>query len=134
LNVTGAGSLATTIDCGGVGNVRALHTNDSVWMAGLTVTGCLVSIVVQDDVVGDDDFNPNVVETISCSGGAGSAVVWPKHLNGARAVFVDVVWVNNTLMVAVEGSGTVFVLVAVAVCGLEVVEVTSVLCCRRAHL
>jgi hypothetical protein len=79
LNLTGAGSQVTTIDCRG--GDRALSALDSVWLAGLTIRGGAVSL-----------------NTSQPGGGAGVQVVWPPLGSGLVAHLQDVVLEDNHVL------------------------------------
>jgi hypothetical protein len=100
ISIVGAGSGATVVDCGGTD--RALYTNASITMFGLTITGGAVSIDFNDTGVNDFDVR-------YASGGGGVAVVWSEGGANAVARFEDVVWLNNTVRGVVTGTGDALV-------------------------
>ncbi len=100
LNITGAGSGTTVVDCEGSGQ-RALYTNDSLALGGVTITGSNVSL----DVV------LNITDKNACPEVVGGGAVWVAHssnLTAAYASFVDVVWVDNQLAGTLRGSVELF--------------------------
>lgn len=82
LNITGAGSSVTRVDCGGLD--RALYTNDSLVFSGLTLSNGSVAY----NFISSDDAS---------FGGGGIAVVWSEMFNNASATFMDVVWISNSV-------------------------------------
>jgi hypothetical protein len=105
LSVVGAGSSATTIDCGGLN--RALVTTASLSLTGLTLVAG--AAVVQGEV-------PSGILPAILSGGGGGAVLalWPT-LGSYLLSAVDVRFINNTVTVNVTASaaaGTPSVLAA----------------------
>ncbi len=85
VNITGAGSGVTTMDCGGVS--RALSAYSSVSMSGITVTRGFVDV---SGACGTD--------AVDAGGGGGVAVVWAVGQVGSSAMFLDVVFLNNTVV------------------------------------
>ncbi len=88
VNVTGAGSGETLVDCEGTD--RLLYTCDSLWLTGITVVGGLANVAVS---IGDAGYG-----SVSGGGGGGVTVMWPSALDSARAVFLDVAFVNNSMV------------------------------------
>ena len=86
LNVSGAGSGVTKVDCGG--RQRLLMTNDSLALSGLTVMGGYAHAAV-----GFSD--------VSYGGGA-VAAVWPDSHHGAIANLSDLVFLENTAVFTLE--------------------------------
>ncbi len=97
VNVTGAGSEATLIDC--QGTERALAASDSLWLSGITIRGGFVNVsaVVPGSAPAYSSF--------AAGGGGGVSIVWPTSLCGACAEVVDVVFVNNSMIGIVGASG-----------------------------
>ncbi len=91
LSITGAGPGATVLDCGGVG--RALFTNSSIVMVGLTVTGGAVTVNA-------------TTGNVTYVGGGAVAVVWQGALPGTLAHFEDVAWVNNSASIVASAGAT----------------------------
>lgn len=97
LALSGAGSVVTAVNCGGLG--RLLATNDSVTVEGVTVTGGWAR-------EGGDDRDGGWDE--GAAGGGAVSVQWASDLAGASANFRDVVFSNNHVegRVSVGEAGT----------------------------
>ena len=91
LNVSGAGSGVTKVDCGG--RQRLLMTNDSLALSGLTVMGGYAHAVVGFSDVG--------------YGGGAVAAVWPDSHHGAIANLTDLVFLENTAVFTERQEGNV---------------------------
>ena len=93
LDIQGAGSSVTTVDCGGSG--RLLFSNSSVAVGGLTVSHGAVTVVSPGDDSG------------SGYGGGAVSVAWasPEH-TGLSAVFRDVRFVDNVVTATSGGEYT----------------------------
>ncbi len=87
VNITGAGSAASRIDCQGTD--RALAASASLWLKGITVTGGFanVTVVVPEDAPYGAPF--------AAGGGGGGVEIAMPSVNGASAVVSDVVFVSN---------------------------------------
>jgi hypothetical protein len=89
VNITGAGSTSTVIDCGGLS--RALVASSSpVRIVGVTVTGGVVDV---SQTCGDGND-----VSFDAPGGGGVAIMWPPSLSNALAEFVDVTFTNNSVL------------------------------------
>jgi hypothetical protein len=98
VNITGAGSITTTVDCRG--SDRALSASDSVWLAGITFTGGFANVSVAAADVGG---GPSVY---TGGGGGAVAVLWAAS-SGFSAELTDLVFVNNSVVVVVaEGAAS----------------------------
>jgi hypothetical protein len=88
-----------------------LLTNDSLTVAGVSITRGNASVVFVDSVQDDDDpsFTPNDdsygLPLFPVVGGGGIAVVWAPNAALKVALFEDVVWVGNTATITVAGAG-----------------------------
>ncbi len=94
MNISGAGSGVTRIDCQGTG--QALVASDSLWLTGLTVTGGLVNVssVVPESAP---------IDTFAAGGGGGVAVVWPITGAGLSLDVWDVTFENNSAVGVISG-------------------------------
>jgi hypothetical protein len=86
VSISGAGSGLTVVDC--AGSNRALYTNDSIAVVGITVKNGWVSSEGEAAVFG----------------GGGIAVEWGPTFVGAAATIVDVHFVNNSALLSVSES------------------------------
>jgi hypothetical protein len=92
VSITGAGSGATIIDCGGVDRGLTASASLHVSLAGVTFTGGFANVSLSLEVPSaddDDDNNGAPLLWFAGGGGGGVAVLWPASLNGAWASFVD---------------------------------------------
>jgi hypothetical protein len=94
MNISGAGSGVTRIDCQGTG--RALVTSDSLWLTGLAVTGGFVNVSV---VVPESE----AYFLFAAGGGGGVAVMWPTVGAGLLLDVWDVAFENNSVAGVVTG-------------------------------
>ncbi len=97
LNITGAGSGATVVDCAYGG--RVLSTNDSLAMSGLTPARGLAAFGVNVSDV-------NATDVLIGGGGGAVAVTWLPTVTEPYAVLDDVAFVSNAVLASVVGNGT----------------------------
>jgi hypothetical protein len=81
VSITGAGSSVTLIDCNG--QSRAFATNASIWLSGVTISNGWCTVT-------------NSSDSVASYGGGGVQVLWGPVPN-ATALFLDVLWVNNSV-------------------------------------
>lgn len=98
MNISGAGSEATVIDCAGTG--RALVTNDSLALSGVTITRGHANVTVTLPRPDDDDLG---LYEFAGGGGGGVAVMWTSGLPAPWATLIDVAFSSNTVSVEVIG-------------------------------
>jgi hypothetical protein len=75
-----------------------LLTNDSISLAGLTLSGGNITAFVQAPP-------GNASAEYAVAGGGAVAVQWPPTLPSPTASFVDVVFQDNSVWLTVDGSG-----------------------------
>ena len=89
VSITGAGSSVTVMDCNG--QSRAFATNASIWLSGVTISNGWCTVT-------------NSSDSVVSYGGGGVQVLWGPVPN-ATALFLDVLWMNNTVNCTFFSSG-----------------------------
>ncbi len=100
MNISGAGSSMTTIDCAGTN--RTLTTTASLSLAGLTLMGGKAPGLI--NLTSLSRVDPGCASPAPVGGGAVS-VVWPPTLSSASASMLDLVFVSNTVDAVITQAG-----------------------------
>jgi hypothetical protein len=98
VNVTGAGSSDTVIDCAGL--LQMLATNSSIAVAGVTILRGLLTAEAVEPASGG---------ALIVGGGAAVSAVWSPLLNGAVALFFDVVATSNVVNISLAQTANTYV-------------------------